>query len=177
MQQIVASHGLSNIFSLVYWSEKPEVKSPCTSVMCRCKQTKTKCQTKVANHTDVADIVVNSACFHVILCRFSSRRAEWTPYQASCLFWKKMWGRGNSGQTVCLWGSRKQCCATCGAQIEHSCLIINYLYIVVLLSAMFSSFVQVYNNAQQHYWQRESWNIEFGFEVEFEMDRFELNSS
>ena len=63
MQQIVASHGLSNIFSLVYWSEKPEVKSPCTSVMCRCKQTKTKCQTKVANHTDVADIVVNSACF------------------------------------------------------------------------------------------------------------------
>ena len=74
MQQIVASHWLSNIFkfSLVYWSVKPEAKSPCASVMCRCKQTKTNanCQTKVANHTDVADIVVNSACFHGVFLIF-----------------------------------------------------------------------------------------------------------
>ena len=59
MQQIVSSHWLLNTFSLIYWSEKPEAKSSCTCMYNLQKQTnQDKCQTKVANHIDVADIVV-----------------------------------------------------------------------------------------------------------------------
>ena len=62
MQQIVASRWLLNIFSLVYWSENPR-PSPRARVLSADVSNQDKYQTKVANHTDIADIIVNSACF------------------------------------------------------------------------------------------------------------------